>query len=115
MAFTELETKRIEKTVKGYVERRRPPLHVRPQLDTGFRVTGQSVEIFEIRPAWRDPGTLLEHPVARATFIRKQAVWKVFWRRADSKWHGYTPAPTVETIEEFLELLEADQHACFWG
>jgi hypothetical protein len=37
------------------MQQRRPPPHVRQKLDLGFRVTGQSVEIFEIRPAWRGP------------------------------------------------------------
>jgi hypothetical protein len=50
-AFNDIERKRYEKTVGAFVEKRRPPLHIRPELDLGFRVAGQSVEIFEIRPA----------------------------------------------------------------
>jgi hypothetical protein len=37
------------------MKQRRPPPSVRQKLDLGFRVTGQSVESFEIRPAWRGP------------------------------------------------------------
>ena len=115
MAFSELETKRIEKAVSTYVEGRRPPAHIRSQLDIGFRVTGQSVEIFEIRPAWREPETLLELSVAKATFVKKSGLWKVYWKRADGKWHGYQPTPAVGSIGKFLELVQADPLACFWG
>lgn len=113
--FSEFETKRVEKAVDAFVQRRRPPPHIRPQLDIGFRVKRQSVEIFEIRPAWKDPNSILEHSVAKATFVKSKGHWKVFWLRADLKWHSYPPAPTVSSVEEFLGLVDADAHACFWG
>lgn len=115
MAFDDLTLKRMESTVAAYVQKRRPPAHVRPQLDIGFRIAGHSVEIFEIRPAWKRPHEILERPVAKATFVKARDVWKVFWQRADLKWHSYAPVPTVGSIEKFLELLDADPHGCFWG
>ena len=115
MALSEIETRRVEKAVDAFVQKRRPPPHIRPELDIGFRITGQSVEIFEVRPAWRRPNEIMEHSVAKATFVRTIGVWKVFWQRADLKWHGYAPTPVVGTIDKFLEVVEADPHACFWG
>ncbi len=115
MAFTELEAMRVKRAVDGFVQKRRPPVHIRPQLDIAFRVTGQSVEIFEVRPAWRRPEEVMEHPVAKATYIRTRDVWKIFWQRADLKWHGYEPTLTVGSVEKFLEVVDADPHACFWG
>ena len=53
MALNDVERKRIEKTVDAFVQKHRPAPHIRPELDIGFRVSGQSVEIFEIRPRWR--------------------------------------------------------------
>jgi len=35
--------------------------------------------------------------------------------RQDLKWHSYSPVPTVEHLEEFLDLVEKDEHACFFG
>ena len=115
MAFDEFARKRIEATVAAYVQKRRPPVHIRPQLDIGFRISGQSVEIFEIRPAWNRPTEILNEPVAKATFVNTRDVWKVFWQRADLKWHSYAPVPTVGTIDRFLELVDADPRGCFWG
>jgi hypothetical protein len=44
MVLNDIETKRIEKTLAAYVERRRPPVYIRDQVDLSFRVAGQSVE-----------------------------------------------------------------------
>jgi len=41
--------------------------------------------------------------------------WKVYWNRADLKWHSYKPVPEVASLEEFLALVERDEHACFFG
>ena len=115
MALTDLEAKRIERTVAQFVERRRPPPHVRPQLDLGFRVSGQSVEIFEVRPRWDNPSEKMERPVAKATFVKSSGKWTVFWMRADLKWHRYPHMPQVRSLEHFLELVEEDAHSCFFG
>ena len=55
MALSEFETKRVEKMVAQFVEKHRPPQNIRNKLDLAFRVEGQSVEIFEVRPVWREP------------------------------------------------------------
>jgi hypothetical protein len=41
--------------------------------------------------------------------VRSQKVWKVFWMRADLRWHGYEPAPEVSSIEKFLEIVDQDK------
>ncbi len=115
MAFSELEKKRYEKVVKAFVDSRRPPLEIRPQLDLSYRMSGQSVEIFEIRPAWKAPSEKVENSVAKATYIRRSNVWRIYWQRADLKWHRYDPVPEVARIEEFLEVVDADEYCCFFG
>lgn len=115
MAFSEFELKRYEKIVEKYVEQRRPAPHIRPQLDLGFRVKGQSVELFEIRERWNEPGVKFESPFAKATYVQTQQIWKIFWQRADLKWHRYDPTPEVNTIEEFIAVVEKDECACFRG
>ena len=115
MALSEFEAKKYERLVHAFVERRRPPPHIRPKLDLGYRITGQSVELFEIRPRWNKPEEKIEESVAKATYVKTQDAWKVFWRRADLKWHRYDPCPEVKHLEQFLALVEADEHACFFG
>jgi hypothetical protein len=115
MSFSELELKRIEKALSAFLAKRRPPAHLRQKLDLGYRLSGHSVELFEIRPQWDDPNIIHEHPFAKATHVKAQNVWNVYWRRADLKWHGYKPVPTVPSIEKFLDVVDADDHARFFG
>lgn len=116
MALSELETKRVEKAMATFMTKRRPPAQIRSELDLAYRISGQSVEIFEIRPRWRGaPGETIEQPVAKATYVRTRRSWRVFWMRADLRWHAYSPVPIVATVEEFLMLVDRDEHACFFG
>lgn len=115
MAFNDIEKKRIENEVSAFVEKRRPAPHIRPQIDIGFRVKGQSIEIFEIRPDRQQPELINEVEVAKATYVKTQKVWKLYWMRADLKWHTYPPLPTATTVARFLEEVNDDPHACFWG
>jgi hypothetical protein len=115
MAFTEKELERYRKIVGAYVEERRPPAHVRDQVDLSFRIYDQSIEIFEIRSVGRDSQRKVEIPIAKTTWVRTQKVWRIYWQRADMKWHGYTPQPEVKSLEEFIEVVKADEYACFFG
>lgn len=115
MAFSEFERKQYETAVARYVERKRPPVHIRPELDLGYRLKGQSVEVFEIRSLWDNPDKKIEESVAKATYVKRQGVWKVYWQRADLKWHKYDPVPEVNSIEKFLSLVENDEYCCFYG
>lgn len=115
MTLSEFDTKRCEKLVAQFIEGRRPPPHIRAELDLAYRINGQSVEIFEIRRHWRDESKKLEQPVAKATYNKSKQNWRVFWQRADLKWHSYKPSPEVESIEDFLALVQKDEQGCFFG
>lgn len=115
MALSELEIKRIEKTMAQYLARHRPPEHIRPQLDIGWRLTGQSVEIFERRPAWDNPAEMLERSFVKTTFVRTTGKWKLFWMRQDLRWHGYEPALHHRTLNAVIAEIEVDPYGCFGG
>ncbi|MFU8837492.1 MAG: DUF3024 domain-containing protein [Thiohalomonadaceae bacterium] len=95
--------------------RRTAHLNIRNELDIGIRREGQSVEIVEIRPRWDNPQEKMENPVAKATYVKTQAIWEIYWRRADLKWHLYEPHPRAKNLEEFIKVVEADKHGCFFG
>lgn len=115
MALSEFELKKIEKEVASFVERRRPPPHIRDEVDLAYRVKGQSVEIFEIRPRLNHSGEKTELAVAKATYVRKHGTWNVYWQRADLKWHRYDPVPEVDSLSDFLDLVDNDEYGCFFG
>ena len=115
MAFDEFTIRCLEKIVGTFVEQRRPPIYMRTELDLAFRIEGQSVLIFELRPRWKHPEAVIESPVAKTNYVKTQGLWKIYWMRQDLKWHSYQPLPEVESIEEFLEEVGRDPSACFWG
>jgi hypothetical protein len=115
VTLSEFEIKRCEKLVAQFIERRRPSPHLRAEVDLAFRINGQSVEIFEVRRHWRDNSKMLEHPIAKATYNKSRLNWKVFWRRADLKWHSYQSNSEVGSIEHFLDIVQKDEHGCFFG
>ncbi|GAB2499823.1 DUF3024 domain-containing protein [Arenimonas alkanexedens] len=116
MAFGELEARRLKNALDAFIERHRPPPHIRPELDLFYFINGQSVEIGEVRPRWRgSPGELQHRPVAKATYVKTTGRWRIFWKRSDLKWHGYAPAPHVTKVEEFLSLVAQDEFGCFFG
>ncbi len=115
MPLSAIEIKRCEKIVGGFVESRRPPRPLRAEVDLTFRIQGQSVEIFEIRPDWMDGTQKIEERVAKATYQKSKRVWKVYWQRADLKWHVYEPMPEVTALEQFVAVVDADEYGCFFG
>jgi DUF3024 family protein len=115
MALSDLERKRCEMALLAFMAKRRPPPHIRPRLDLAFRFVDQSVEIVEIRPCWDRPQEKMEHSVAKATYVKTQKVWRVFWQRADLKWHRYEPSPEANSLDEFLSTVDRDEYGCFFG
>ena len=115
MALNDLEKKRVQNAIAAYVERRRPPLHIREQVDLAFRFDGRTVELFEIRPRWDRPTEKIEEAVAKARYLQSRGEWLVYWQRADLKWHKYGPQPEVRTLEAFLKLVDEDEYGCFFG
>ncbi|HCW76007.1 MAG TPA: hypothetical protein DHU63_05640 [Candidatus Marinimicrobia bacterium] len=115
MAFTPEQLKDIESAGNGFLVIRRPPPEIRDQVDLAYKIEGQSVFIHEIRAQWRNPDKKIESPVAKATYVETRKHWKIFWMRADLKWHGYDPNPEVTTIADFFKIVHEDKHSCFWG
>jgi len=114
MALSEFENKRFEQLLKNYCENKYPA-HIRNELYLGYRIKDQSIILFTVRPLWNNPSKTVESMIAKATYVKNKKIWKLYWQRADMKWHGYEPEPEVKSVEEFIEVVEADKHACFYG
>ena len=115
MSLSQFEYEKIKKLTTEYIEMHRPPLEIRDKVDLSFRIENQSVIIFEIRPNWNDPTEKHEEFIAKATYIQNKNIWKIYWQRADLKWHSYKPLPEVDTYTKSLKALEADKCGCFFG
>lgn len=105
----------IIETMENYIAKVRPQPEIRPKLDLGYEIEGQSIILNEIRPNWRDPSKIESRGYAKATFIKSKAIWRIYWKRADNKWHLYKPSPVVGQLKHFLKIVEDDLHHCFKG
>lgn len=114
MALSEFEIKKCERAIKHFLVEHRPPAHIRNEVDIDCKINNQSVEIFEIRPEFQNPKNRINLPVAKATYVKTQKIWKIYWQRADLKWHSYVPYPVAKSIEKFFEIVGEDKHACFF-
>lgn len=115
MAFSEFETHRYASIVEAYVEANRPPPNIRQEVDLAYRVENQSIVIYHIRPTYRDPEKKMELPFFKTTYVKTSNDWQILWMKSDLKWHRYDPDPVVDSLEEALEVLDADEFACFRG
>ena len=112
MAFSTDEAAVIQRKMATYIEKIRPNVEIRAKLDIAFRVDGQSVYVYEIRPDLN--GRILTSDIAKTTYVRTENVWKIYWMRADLKWHAYETT-NLKTLVGFIKTVEADKYGCFWG
>ena len=115
MAFTDQQIKEIEQAAAKFMYYKRPPVEIRPKLDLEYRIEGQSVCLYEITPRWNNPNEKNEMPSAKATYVKSNNNWKVFWMRGNLKWFIYEPVSVVDNISDFFDVVAADKHNCFFG
>jgi hypothetical protein len=114
MAFTELELKRIDKTVGGLCRRSSPAEHA-DQLRVVYAIDGHSVSMWEERPPWRGPGEWTRMGVARFRYFRSRDEWVLYWMRRDLKWHIYDPETSKRDLRTLVRVVEVDHYGAFFG
>ena len=115
MTLTKQQIAEIESAANNFLFHIRPPKELRDKIDISYRIKGQSVTIFEIRPHWDEPEKLQEIEVAKTTFVAAKNQWKVYWMRASLKWENYPPNPIVTEIQDFFDIVQKDEKSCFFG
>jgi hypothetical protein len=103
------------KTLLGPLCAPSPDPAVRAKLRVDYRLEGNSVILFEARPHWQQSDKWIEEPVAKFQYVASIERWRLFCRRRDLRWHGYTPLPQADTLEELVQEVESDLTGIFWG
>ena len=115
MALTKEHIKEIEQAAARFMYHNRPPTDIRDELDLGYRIDGQSLYLFEIRPRYDKPEEKQESPVAKTTYIKSEKLWKIYWMPGNLKWRHYKTVPFVKDISGFFDVVETDEKYCFFG
>lgn len=114
MAFTQTEENDVRNLMHTFIEDLRPPEHIRPKLDFGYRIEDQNIFIFEIRPQWNEPQIIRHHDFAKISFVRNASMWKLYWMRGNLQWYAYE-TPATGSLKAALMLIKKDKHHCFFG
>lgn len=101
--------------MENYVERVRPSQEIRDRLDISYKIDNQNIILYEIRPTFQNPTEKIACEYAKATYVKSDDKWKVYWMRGNLKWHIYDPTPKVNSLKEFLDLVDEDKYHCFRG
>ncbi len=114
MPFSEIELARVQKVLGGFCQRRNRP-ELRDQLSLEYRISGHDVVVFERRPRWDGRPGHTESPVAKLKYVRRHGEWRLFWMRADLKWHAYPPLARSTGLARLVAEIDKDPNACFFG
>lgn len=115
MPLPDAQIRECLKAAGEFISVRRPPPEIRNSLDYRADIRGQELTIISVRPAWNEPKCKIEHPIAKAKWVGARKVWRLYWMRADMKWHSYEPLPESSSIGRLLAEVNTDPHCCFFG
>jgi hypothetical protein len=114
MAFSDLELKRIDRTIGALCRRVTRPEHA-DKLRFVFQVDGHSVSIYEDRAPWDSVGDCTRMGVARFRYTRTRERWTLYWMRRDLRWHVYDPDAMPADLESLVALVDEDRYGAFFG
>ena len=84
-------------------------------MDIGYSYDKNTIILSEIRPAWDNPQEILHHGFAKIRYYKSKKEWTLYWMRASGNWEVYEPFPNSTHLEELIEMIKKDKHACFFG
>lgn len=80
-----------------------------------YAAKGYDVVIYERRPRWDNPQEWMESLVAKIRYVHSLNQWRLYWQRADLKWHEYQGLPASKDLDVLVQEIDADPLACFFG
>ncbi len=110
----DLQRARISELLTDYCEAR-VPLRVRDKVRLSFRIEGNVIDLFELRPRFRAPRQWQEDSVARFRHVQSHRVWRLYCQYRDLRWHEYEPLFEARSFDELLTEVNKDPTGIFWG
>jgi hypothetical protein len=114
MTFTELELRRIDKTVGELCRRLSPPQYGK-ELRLVYEVAGHDVSIWEERSPWHGQGAWTHQGIAKFCYLRSRQTWTLYSMRADLKWHVFEPAAPTNDLDALVAIVAENRSGAFFG
>jgi hypothetical protein len=71
----------------------------------------QSYCVGHKRNRFSDGSEYLDY-ACKMTYVKSRGFWKLYWMRADLKWHIYEE---YQSLDDLLKEVKDDPNSCFWG
>ncbi|MBT0422968.1 DUF3024 domain-containing protein [Morganella morganii] len=111
MTFNDIELAQINQCMDLFMEKRRPPEHLRDEHDLMYEIVGQAVFINETRNVM---GRTVETEIAKIVFDRHQNGWRLFCMGRSGQWEGLF-ADFIPTFSDAIKVVEDDAAEIFFG
>ncbi|MFW6600527.1 DUF3024 domain-containing protein [Propionibacteriaceae bacterium Y2011] len=95
----------------------RVPEHALHQVRVECEATPRHLTIVERRAPWREDygPEWTTMPVARLRYTKTTALWSLYWRDRNLRFHNYDLAEPSARIDDLLDELDRDPTCIFWG
>jgi hypothetical protein len=114
LALSELTKKQVERILTKYCSERLS-VYLHDNLRLGFKFRGDSVTLYEERPAFAKPEVPVEIVVAQFRFKPQTKEWTLYWADRNSQWHEYDLIEPSRNFETLLKEVHEDSTGIFWG
>jgi hypothetical protein len=84
----------------------------RQQLDIGYAVVHETVDMVEIRPDWQNKSTTMRTPVVRVKFVRTQMQRLLQWMQRDLYSLAHESNHVHSTLRSALKTEDTGAHSC---
>ena len=114
MAFSKMLKSLVEIKLTPYCEKK-IPTHLQDQIKIGFKFRGNSVTLFEERPAFRTPEAWVTTVVAQFRYDMDTSMWTLYCADRNSRWHEYDDLEPSKNLDDLIKEVEEDPICIFWG
>jgi hypothetical protein len=104
----------IESILVSYIEQKIPP-HVRDKVRLSYRFRGNTITLFENRPAFRTPDRWTDSAIAQFRYDPGGNRWTLYCADRNSRWHKYDDLEPNEEFDVLLQEVDEDPTGIFWG
>jgi hypothetical protein len=114
MALSEFTRKLVETKLGKYC-RDKAPDEFANEVRVGFKIRGNTVTLFEERPAYFDPDEWVMISVAQFRYDDQRNTWSLYCADRHSRWHRFEDIEPVSDFDVLLDVIEEDATGIFWG
>lgn len=104
----------IDQKLTSYC-RKKIPAHLHNEIRLEFKSRGNTVTLFESRPAFGMPEKWVEIPVAQFRYDPDHNMWSLFCADRNSRWHPDMEIAPVKEYDRLLEEIDRDPTGIYRG